>query len=46
MNILFLTNKDAENYEQIPNFLALHDDKIKIFDKINVHLLKKIKSIL
>ena len=42
MNILFLTNKDAENYEQIPNFLALHDDKIKIFfDKINVKFIEE-----
>jgi len=41
MNILFLTNKDAENYEQIPNFLRLYEDKIIIFfNKINAEFIK------
>lgn len=41
MNILFLTNKDAENYNQIPNFLSLYGDEITIFfDKINAEFVK------
>ena len=41
MNILFLTNKDAENYNQIPNFLSLYGDEIMIyFDKINAEFVK------
>tara|TARA_B100000965_G_scaffold228795_1_gene191550 strand:+ start:1138 stop:1737 length:600 start_codon:yes stop_codon:yes gene_type:complete len=41
MKILFLTNKDAENYNQIPNFLSLYGDEITIFfDKINAEFVK------
>lgn len=42
MNILFLTNKDAENYKQIPDFLSLYGDKVTIFfQKITLEFVKE-----